>query len=830
MKNTAKIIMFGAAFFIASFFAYGSHAQASTVFNTNSKDYATVEVSNYTQNPGCTSCWSSSVNANPGDVVSVEIYYHNTGSEAAQNTLIKLSPQSTGQVNSQTFSGGVVANNAGYVSGSATINLSSPQTFTYIPGTTRWYADNQNSSASTLLSGQNGSEAFSGGLSLGTIGSVLDCPNTNSFCHQGVVVFRFQVGVTQAPQPCVINSFTANGSTGSTTISQGSAATLAWSTSNCTAATISPYIGTVVTNGTVSTGSLSNSVTYILSATGNTGSPTSQVTVYTNQVQQQPCVINSFTASPSSIAQYSSSTLAWSTSNCTSASISNIGVVNTSGSTSTGSLSNTMTYTLTASGNSGNPSSQVTVSVNQIQQQYCTINSFYASPSSINQYDSATLYWSTNNCTSASISNIGTVNTNGSTSTGSLSNTMTYTLTAYGQNGNPSSSTTVYVNQNQQQNYCTINSFYASPSSLSQPGYSTLYWSTNNCTSVSISNVGSVNTNGSVSTGYISNTTTFMLTAYGNNGTQNSSTTVSVNNVNVGNLSVATTVATSITKSSARIHGLVTNSTNQNATGWFEYGTSTGLGLTTNTQSLGSTSSLDMGQNINGLTSNTTYYFRAVAQGYNGSIVRGNIESFTTLEPSSNIVYVTNNNTTVNGGGAQSLVALTITTPFSTVRPGDSVSYIVTYTNISKTILSNTVLNVKLPQAVDFTGSSAGLFSNDDHSLTWTIGTLNPKDTGTVTIQGMVNNKGENHDTLITTATLTYTLPGGAQDTAIAYATQTVNNGSVLGAFALGAGFFPGLLLILLIILIIILLMYFTRRRYAADQHHSGPPMPPPHH
>src|SRR5205823_2565274 len=104
---------------------------------------------------------------------------------------------------------------------------------------------------------------------------------------------------------------------------------------------------------------------------------------------------------------------------------------------------------------------------------------------------------------------------------------------------------------------------------------------------------------------------------------------------------------------------------------------------------------------------------------------------------------------------------------------GDAVSYMVTYTNISRTTLSNAVLNVKLPNAVDFTGSSAGLYSKDENSVTWTVGTLKPKDTGMLTVQGTVNNKTVDNDTIVTTATMTYQLPSGAQDSAIAYATQT---------------------------------------------------------
>ncbi len=64
----------------------------------------------------------------------------------------------------------------------------------------------------------------------------------------------------------------------------------------------------------------------------------------------------------------------------------------------------------------------------------CTITNFYADSSSIYSGSSTILRWNTNNCTSANLSNVGSVSVNDSRSTGSLYSTTTYTLNAYGTN------------------------------------------------------------------------------------------------------------------------------------------------------------------------------------------------------------------------------------------------------------------------------------------------------------------------------------------------------------------------------------------------------------
>jgi hypothetical protein len=96
------------------------------------------------------------------------------------------------------------------------------------------------------------------------------------------------------------------------------------------------------------------------------------------------------------------------------------------------------------------------------------------------------------------------------------------------------------------------------------------------------------------------------------------------------NASVTTVNATNITPMNATFNGVV-NTGGLSGNAWFEYGTDLNFGNSTtlnafifNTGYGGSYST-----NISGLTANTTYYFRAVAQNSQGRVY-GNVVSFST--------------------------------------------------------------------------------------------------------------------------------------------------------------------------------------------------------
>lgn len=208
MKKIFKTIVYGFAA-VALFGFSANSVLAATVFNNHSNDYPTILVSNYTDNPGSNSNWSSSVSADAGDIVSVLVYYHNNGSEDAVSTKLKINNgQTLGSAWTHTFSGSVSAFNANQVSGSATVNISSSQSLTYVSGSASWYANNQSTTEYALPNGQSGTEVFSSsGVNIGTIAP--------GWASQGSFVVQYKVSGNSQPQdqaPIVTtNSYSLNG-------------------------------------------------------------------------------------------------------------------------------------------------------------------------------------------------------------------------------------------------------------------------------------------------------------------------------------------------------------------------------------------------------------------------------------------------------------------------------------------------------------------------------------------------------------------------------------------------------------------------------------------
>jgi hypothetical protein len=159
------------------------------------------------------------------------------------------------------------------------------------------------------------------------------------------------------------------------------------------------------------------------------------------------------------------------------------------------------------------------------------IVSFQANPAVINRGQSSTLQWQTQNATSVTISGVGTVAQNGSTSV-SPAQTTTYTLTASNSSGQVSASVTVTVTVSGAG--VSIGGFSASPSTITAGQSSLLAWTTQGASSASISGVGSVPVNGSVSVSP-TQTTTYTLTATGAGGsTATKQVTVTVKPAPVG--------------------------------------------------------------------------------------------------------------------------------------------------------------------------------------------------------------------------------------------------------------------------------------------------------
>jgi len=160
------------------------------------------------------------------------------------------------------------------------------------------------------------------------------------------------------PDPPVITNFSAN----PTTITTGDTSTLAWTITGATSATIDNGIGPVnATSGNV-TVNPTTMTTYTLTATNAGGTASSKVTV---TVQALPVpVITNFSANPATIQPGSESTLDWTITGATTASIDNgVGDVDPAAGNTIVKPTVTTTYTLTATNANGSITATVTVNV-----------------------------------------------------------------------------------------------------------------------------------------------------------------------------------------------------------------------------------------------------------------------------------------------------------------------------------------------------------------------------------------------------------------------------------------------------------------------------------
>ena len=94
-------------------------------FNEGSQPYSTLRVSNYTANPGCSTCWdNNSVSADVDDVVSLGVFVNNTSSETANSTKVSIESDVASDGESVDFTVEIWASNADPISDTVTVNVS----------------------------------------------------------------------------------------------------------------------------------------------------------------------------------------------------------------------------------------------------------------------------------------------------------------------------------------------------------------------------------------------------------------------------------------------------------------------------------------------------------------------------------------------------------------------------------------------------------------------------------------------------------------------------------------------------------------------------------
>jgi len=122
---------------------------------------------------------------------------------------------------------------------------------------------------------------------------------------------------------------------------------------------------------------------------------------------------------------------------------------------------------------------------------------------------------------------------------------------------------------------------------------------------------------------------TFTVTNnYGNSNSDSVTIFVNYNNQQVGGINAQTNSATNVSNYQATLNGYFgAPYLNASANVWFQWGATTSYGNNTNQQSLYNSGSFS--QNITGLSLNTTYHFRAVAQNNNTTVYGSDMTFYT---------------------------------------------------------------------------------------------------------------------------------------------------------------------------------------------------------
>jgi hypothetical protein len=300
------------------------------------------------------------------------------------------------------------------------------------------------------LNGGGGSDTalFSGNRSLYTVtvegdGYRVEGPDGSDYLYEiDFVTFAdtsLSIGDAVSGTPAPVATFSAS----PTTVSSGGAVTLTWSSTNSNTCTGTNFSTSNATSGSSIVNPTTNT-TYTLTCTGAGGTD-----IESAAVTVSPAPVLTFSASPTSITNGSSTTLTWSTANATSCTSSGgwSGARAASGSLVV-SPTATTTYTLSCTGAGGTDVESVIVSVTSAPGTPAPVATFSASPTTVSSGGSVTLTWSSTNANTCTGTNFSTSNaTSGSAIVNPTTNT-TYTLTCTGAGGTDIESAAVTVTSN----------------------------------------------------------------------------------------------------------------------------------------------------------------------------------------------------------------------------------------------------------------------------------------------------------------------------------------------------------------------------------------------
>jgi len=274
------------------------------------------------------------------------------------------------------------------------------------------------------------------------------------------------------------------------TVASGDSTTIDWSANNSTSCTGTNFSTGGLTAGSVEVANITASQTYILDCSGPGGSTQSQVTV---TLAGAP--IANLSAVPATVISGNTTLLSWTSTDADSCSGTGNGFVTggaTEGSDESGVITGDETFTLTCTGPGG--PAQDTEIVTLVPPP--TIDSFYASPSSVAEGGNSVLIWATTDATSCTATSGDGFSTSGAASgsdpVSNITDDTTYTISCSGDGGSAVDSTQITILP---PGIPTVDSFTASPSTITEGESLTLAWSSigaNSCTGTNFSTGGAV--------------------------------------------------------------------------------------------------------------------------------------------------------------------------------------------------------------------------------------------------------------------------------------------------------------------------------------------------
>ncbi len=278
---------------------------------------------------------------------------------------------------------------------------------------------------------------------------------------------------------------------------------------------------------------------------------------------------------------------------------------------------------------------------------------------------------------------------------------------------------------------------------------------------------------------------------------------------------VTTLSATDIDNTSAVLRGEV-DPNGEDTDAWFEWGTSSSnLNRDTSSEDVGDgNSDVDFDRRISGLNTNTTYYFRAVAESREG-IDRGSVRSFrtggTTILPPIREV-ITRIIEVVREEKVEEALIVTLESDKEDAKDTGEIQYTVTYDNRTDETFTNAVLVIELPNELDFVDANPREDSKRGDEITFEIGTISPGEEDSFVIDTEVGRNVDENENIVFTANLDYT-DGNTKKLITVIDDGNLGGAKTSGGFAafiFGSlkDFFTNPFLWLLVLLILIFLAY----------------------